>query len=179
MTGRHNVANCLAALAIGDSVGLPRDAMLESLRVFTGLAHRCEFVAEQSGITYINDSKGTNVGATVAAISGLGATIKGKVVLLAGGMGKGADFTDLAKPMSEFGRAAVVYGQDGAAIGEVLEKTLTTYSANDMEAALLQARVVAQPGDLVLLSPACSSFDAYQSFEQRGEHFRQLVEAQA
>ena len=179
MTGRHNVANCLAALAIGDSVGLPRDAMLESLRVFTGLAHRCEFVAEQSGITYIKDSKGTNVGATVAAISGLGATIKGKVVLLAGGMGKGADFTDLSKPMSEFGRAAVVYGQDGAAIGEVLEKTLTTYSANDMEAALLQARVVAQPGDLVLLSPACSSFDAYQSFEQRGEHFRQLVEAQA
>ena len=129
-------------------------------------------------MTYINDSKGTNVGATVAAIEGLGATIAGKVVLLAGGVGKGADFAELKAPMQQFGRAAMVYGQDGEDIDRVLTGAIATYRTDDMVAALAQARAVAQPGDLVLLSPACSSFDAYESFEKRGEHFCQLVEAQ-
>lgn len=179
MTGSHNMANALAALALGDSVDLPRTAMLESLRVFTGLAHRCEWVAEQAGVTYINDSKGTNVGATVAAIQGLGATISGKVILLAGGVGKGADFSDLSDPMATFGKAAVVYGQDGNSIGDVLAESTSIIRTADMVAALEQARNLAQAGDLILLSPACASFDAYASFEKRGEHFRQLVEAQA
>ena len=178
LTGRHNIANCLAALAIGDSIGLPHKAMLEAIRSFRGLAHRCEYVSTQDGVTYINDSKGTNVGATVAAIEGLGATIAGKVVLLAGGVGKGADFAELKAPMQQFGRAAMVYGQDGEDIDRVLTGAIATYRTDDMVAALAQARAVAQPGDLVLLSPACSSFDAYESFEQRGEHFCQLVEAQ-
>ncbi|MDP6967977.1 MAG: UDP-N-acetylmuramoyl-L-alanine--D-glutamate ligase [Gammaproteobacteria bacterium] len=178
LQGRHNIANSLAALALGDSIGLPREAMLASLRSFPGLAHRCEYVATQGGVTYINDSKGTNVGATVAAIEGLGSTIDGKVILLAGGLGKGADFSDLKAPMRQFGRAAMVYGQDGDAIGSVLTGDIDTYRTADMVTALQQARRIAQPGDLVLLSPACASFDAYQSFEQRGEHFCQLVEAQ-
>jgi UDP-N-acetylmuramoylalanine--D-glutamate ligase len=114
----------------------------------------------------------------VAAIEGLGATIEGKVVLLAGGVGKGADFAELKVPMQQFGRAAMVYGQDGEDIGRVLTDAIATYRTEDMVAALAQARSVAQPGDLVLLSPACASFDAYESFEKRGEHFCQLVEAQ-
>lgn len=178
LQGRHNIANSLAALALGDSIGLPHEAMLDSLRNFCGLAHRCEFVATQDGVTYINDSKGTNVGATVAAIEGLGPTIAGKVILLAGGLGKGADFADLKAPMLQFGRAAMVYGQDGDAISNVLTDHIDTYRTSDLSAALWQARCVAQPGDLVLLSPACASFDAYQSFEHRGNHFCQLVEAQ-
>jgi UDP-N-acetylmuramoylalanine--D-glutamate ligase len=156
MTGSHNMANALAALALGDSVGLPRQAMLASLREFVGLAHRCELVAEQDGVIYINDSKGTNVGATVAAILGLGTTITGQVILLAGGV-----------------------GQDGDSIGDVLAMATNVIRAKDLVMALQQARALAQPGDLVLLSPACASFDAYSNFEKRGDHFRQLVEAQA
>jgi len=179
MTGSHNMANALAALALGDSVGLPRQAMLTSLREFVGLAHRCELVAEQNGVIYINDSKGTNVGATVAAILGLGSTITGQVILLAGGVGKGADFADLSEPMAAYGKAAVVYGQDGDSIGDVLAMATNVIRAKDLVMALQQARALAQPGDLVLLSPACASFDAYSNFEKRGDHFRQLVEAQA
>ena len=179
MTASHNMANALAALALGDSVGLPRQAMFDSLREFTGLAHRCELVAEQGGVIYINDSKGTNVGATVAAILGLGSTITGKVILLAGGVAKGADFSDLSDPMATYGKAAVVYGQDGDSIGDVLAAATSVVRTKDMVMALEQARTLAQAGDLVLLSPACASFDAYASFEKRGDHFRQLVEAQA
>lgn len=175
MPGQHNVANCLAALALGDAVKLPREAMLASMRSYTGLAHRCEWVAELDGVTYINDSKGTNVGATVAAIEGLGPDVSGKILLLAGGVGKGADFSDLVAPLKQHARLAVTYGQDGADIHKVLAGEVPVATTANMAEALQLAKRQAQAGDLILLSPACASFDEFNSFEQRGEVFAQLV----
>jgi UDP-N-acetylmuramoylalanine--D-glutamate ligase len=175
MPGQHNVANCLAALALGDAVKLPREAMLASMRSYTGLAHRCEWVAELDGVTYINDSKGTNVGATVAAIEGLGPDLSGKILLLAGGVGKGADFSDLVAPLKQHARLAVTYGQDGADIHNVLAGEVPVATTANMSEALQLAKRQAQAGDLILLSPACASFDEFTSFEQRGEVFAQLV----
>ena len=173
--GSHNAANALAALALGNAVGLPKPAMLDVLRSFKGLPHRCERVLDLGGVTYVNDSKGTNVGATRAALDGL-ATDSGKIVLIAGGDGKGADFAPLAQSADSL-RALVTIGVDGPRIAGVLSGLTEIQPATSMDDAVAQARNLARRGDYVLLSPACASFDMYRNFEERGEDFRRAVSA--
>jgi|TARA_B110000967_G_scaffold129243_1_gene132073 UDP-N-acetylmuramoylalanine--D-glutamate ligase len=175
MSGRHNVANALAALALGQAVGLPMDAMVNTLATFTGLPHRCERVANIGGVDYINDSKGTNLGATVAALEGLGPGLAGKIILIAGGVGKGADFSDLVAPLSRYGKQTLLIGEDAKHIEQALAEKVAFSHAKDMQEAVSLAYQQAVSGDLVLLSPACASFDAYSSFEARGDHFAKLV----
>jgi len=174
MVGSHNVANALAALALGSAVGLPMEAMLQVLREFAGLTHRCERVADLDGVTFVNDSKGTNVGATRAALDGL-ATDTRKIVLIAGGDGKGADFAPLAEAAAAL-RGLVTIGVDGDKIARVFNGLVAQQSAADMDEAVRQARTMAERGDYVLLSPACASFDMYRNFEARGEDFRRAVD---
>lgn len=171
--GRHNTANALAALALGEVVGLSRPGMLETLRRFPGLAHRCQWVAASGGVDWYNDSKGTNVGATVAAVQGL--RPRGQVVLIAGGDGKGADFSSLREVLPGLVRAVVLIGRDGPRIGEALAGALPTVSAADMAGAVAECRRLAEPGDAVLLSPACASFDMFRGYEHRGEVFVEAV----
>lgn len=173
MPGRHNIANALAALALGHAVGLPMEPMLQTLTHFPGLPHRCQWVAEKAGVNFYNDSKGTNVGATLAALNGLQKD-SGKIVLIAGGVGKGADFSSL-KDAEDGLRSVVVIGQDGAQIAEQFEGLLPTFSARTMREAVELASQQAEAGDDVLLSPACASFDMYKGFEDRGDHFVQVV----
>ena len=170
--GQHNAANALAALALGQSVGLPMSAMLDALKVFPGLEHRTQWVAEINGVNWYNDSKGTNVGATLAAIEGL----PGTHVLIAGGQGKGADFTPLREAAAQRLRAVVLIGEDADKIAEAVGQVVPVSIAGDMNAAVVQAAELARHGDNVLLSPACASFDMFQGFAHRGEVFVQAVE---
>jgi len=173
IAGRHNVANALAALALGHAVGLSMPAMLETLRQFPGLPHRCQWVAEKRGVNWYNDSKGTNVGACIAAVNGLSG--KGRIILLAGGQGKGADFSDLEQPMSEHGKLAILFGEDAPLIAAALANAVDILSAASLEEAVSLADRHAGSGDVVLLSPACASFDMFRNFEDRGERFMTLV----
>jgi UDP-N-acetylmuramoylalanine--D-glutamate ligase len=175
IAGRHNVANALAALALGHAVGLAWEPMLAALRKFTGLPHRCQWVATVGGVPWYNDSKGTNVGASVAAITGLGTN--GKVVLLAGGVGKGQKFSELAPVMQRFGKLAILFGEDADKISVVLSGVVPVQRADSLQAAVDQARAGAGPGDLVLLSPACASFDMFDNYEHRGQVFMDAVRA--
>jgi UDP-N-acetylmuramoylalanine--D-glutamate ligase len=175
IAGRHNVANALAALALGHSAGLEWEPMLAALRKFPGLPHRCQWVATVDGVPWYNDSKGTNVGASVAAITGLGATAR--VVLLAGGVGKGAKFTELAPVMRRFGKLAILFGEDADKIELVLAGVVPVQRAASLEDAVNQARASAGAGDLVLLSPACASFDMFNNYEHRGQVFMDTVRA--
>lgn len=178
LRGSHNMANALAALALGRAAGLPMEAMLDALKSFTGLRHRCEWVAEKFAVTYFNDSKGTNVGATVAALKGLGETLTGsnKIVLIAGGEGKGAEFGELDAPLSKYGRGLVFIGTDGQRLADSCGE-IDKVSAEDMSQAVIEATGMAHPGDIVLLSPACASFDMFSGFPARGEAFVQAVES--
>ncbi len=169
--GAHNLQNALAALALGHAIGLPFDSMLNALKEFKGLPHRTQFVAEINGVNWINDSKATNVGATVAALVGL----PGKHVLIAGGIAKGADFSELADAVKQHCRAVVLMGKDAEKIKAVIADTVPVKSVNDMQAAVLAAQSLAQAGDNVLLAPACASFDMFDNFEDRGNAFIQSV----
>jgi len=171
--GGHNIANALAALALGDAAGLPQAAMLQALKVFKGLPHRMEWVAEKDGVTWYNDSKGTNVGATVAALQGL----EGKVVLIAGGLGKGADFSPLREVVANKGRAVVLIGRDAALIARALDDVVPVFYATDMRDAVRHASLNAKQGDAVLLSPACASFDMFKNYEDRGAVFVKSVKS--
>ncbi len=186
--GSHNMANALAALALGEAVGLPMDAMLQTLREFVGLAHRCQFVAEQDGVHFYNDSKGTNVGATLAAIEGLGAALvstyeskpSGKLSVILGGVGKGQDFVPLAASLARFARIVVLIGEDAAMIESAIKTMLDEYHvpvvfAQTLGDAIVQCRQASLAGDAVLLSPACASFDMFLNYEDRGTQFEQLV----
>ena len=173
LPGLHNAANALAAFALGDAIGLDTGAMAAALGAYAGLPHRCETVATQGGVRWINDSKGTNVGATVAAIEGLGA--EGPLVLIAGGVGKGADFSPLLAPAKRHLRCAVLIGRDAPRLDAVLGQGTETRHAPDLAAAVETASRVARAGDSVLFSPACASFDMFENFEARGDAFRQLV----
>jgi len=174
MAGRHNLSNALAALALGEAVGLPLAPMLETLREFSGLPHRMQFVAERGGVRWYNDSKGTNVGATLAAIEG----IEGKLVLIAGGDGKGADFTPLAGALAGRARAVIVLGRDAVRLGELLQDVTRVIPVADMPSAVQAAAGVAVEGDTVLLSPACASTDMFSNYMERGEVFTQAVREQ-
>ena len=175
LMGQHNISNVMAALALGHAAGLPMDVMLETAKRFKGLPHRCEFVRRVSDVDYINDSKGTNVGATAAAIESL-VPAGGKIVLIAGGEGKGADFSLLAEPVSTHCRAVVLIGADAETIATALGNRVETVNAADIAGAVHTARKLAQPGDRVLLSPACASFDMFRDYGDRGDRFRQQVE---
>ncbi|NNA25647.1 UDP-N-acetylmuramoyl-L-alanine--D-glutamate ligase [Pseudomonas lundensis] len=177
--GAHNQANALAALALGHAVGLPFDAMLSSLRTFTGLEHRCQWVRELDGVSYYNDSKATNVGAALAAIDGLGMDMDGKLVLIAGGDGKGADFSGLRDSVTRYCRAVVLIGRDADLIADALGDAVPQVRAASLDEAIAQCRALAQPGDAVLLSPACASFDMFKNYEERGQLFARAVGALA
>jgi len=176
LMGLHNISNVMAALALGHAAGLAMEPMLQVAREFRGLPHRCEFIRQLGGVDYINDSKGTNVGATVAAIESL-APEQGKVVLIAGGDGKGADFQPLAQPVAQHCRAVVLIGRDAPAIAAALPEDVVTVMASSFEQAVSDAREIAHEGDRVLLSPACASFDMFRDYNDRGDQFRTLVEA--
>jgi UDP-N-acetylmuramoylalanine--D-glutamate ligase len=176
LMGLHNISNVMAALALGHAAGLAMEPMLQVAREFPGLPHRCEFIRQLGGVDYINDSKGTNVGATVAAIESL-APEQGKVVLIAGGDGKGADFQPLAQPVAQHCRAVVLIGRDAPAIAAALPEDVVTVMASSFERAVSGAREIAHEGDRVLLSPACASFDMFRDYNDRGDQFRTLVEA--
>ena len=173
LAGTHNVSNVLAAFALGDAVGLDAGAMSAAVEAWAGLPHRCETVASREGVRWINDSKGTNVGATVAAIEGLGA--QGPVVLIAGGVAKGADFSPLLAPARRHVRCAVLIGRDAPLIDAALDRSIEVRHAPDLAAAVDAAARAARTGDTVLFSPACASFDMFESFEARGDAFRRLV----
>lgn len=173
MVGRHNVANALAALAIGSCAGLSMEAMLEELRYFAGLPHRGELVATRAGVRWINDSKATNVGATLAALEGLSGSgsDRGRVILIAGGQAKGAAFDELANAAQRHCRGVVVLGEAAAQLEAALRGKVETVHAMTMSAAVQCAAEMARTGDVVLLSPACASFDMFDGFAARGTAF--------
>lgn len=180
--GTHNVANALACLALGEAIGLPLDSMLNTLKTFKGLEHRCEFVKELAGVRYYNDSKGTNIGATLAAIDGLGAAIEakgGKVAIILGGQGKGQDFTALRDSLSKYAKVAVLIGEDRPLIEAAISGTAELLSAATLKEAVEICRQHAQANDVVLLSPACASFDMFKGYSERGHQFVDCVNSLA
>ena len=174
--GAHNQANALAALGLGMAVGLPLEPMLDTLRQFTGLPHRCQWLRERRGVTYYDDSKATNVGAALAAIEGLGADIDGKLLLIAGGDGKGADFSPLAPAVKAHCRAVVLLGRDAELLQAALADGCELIRVSTLEEAVGACAERAQRGDAVLLSPACASLDMFRNFEERGQVFARAVE---
>jgi len=179
--GRHNALNALAALALADAIGCPLAPMLHALREYRGEPHRVEHVASVDGIDAFDDSKGTNVGATVAALVGLGAErVPAKLVVILGGDGKGQDFAPLAAPLSRHARAVVTIGRDAAAIEQVVATAGIAFERSPtLEAAVDAAFAHAQPGDAVLLSPACASLDMFRNYAHRAEVFVAAVRARA
>jgi UDP-N-acetylmuramoylalanine--D-glutamate ligase len=171
LAGRHNAANALAALALGEALELPRAAMLAVLREFPGLPHRTEWVADVAGVRYVDDSKGTNVGATLAAVSGFA----GPLLLIAGGEGKGQDFRPLAAALRGKVRRAFLIGRDARTLGEALAGSCAIEYCATLETAVAQAAQHAHAGDTVLLSPACASFDMFRDYAHRGELFAAAV----
>jgi UDP-N-acetylmuramoylalanine--D-glutamate ligase len=180
--GTHNVANALACLALGEAIGLPLESMLETLKTFKGLEHRCEFVKEVHGVRYYNDSKGTNIGATLAAIDGLGAAIEpqgGKVAIILGGQGKGQDFSALREALTKYAKVAVLIGEDRPVIESAIEGTTTLVHAESLKEAVELCQQYTQAHDVVLLSPACASFDMFKGYGERGHQFVDCVNALA
>ncbi|MGO9933783.1 MAG: UDP-N-acetylmuramoyl-L-alanine--D-glutamate ligase [Steroidobacteraceae bacterium] len=171
IAGLHNAANALAALALGEAVGLPSAKMLEALETFPGLSHRSSWVADIGGVRYIDDSKGTNVGAASAAVAGL----PGPLLMIAGGEGKGQDFTPLAAAFRGKVRIALLIGRDAPNIAAALHGVCPTRIVASMEEAVMAAHRAAAPGDTVLLSPACASLDMFRDYGHRGDVFAAAV----
>lgn len=174
--GKHYQVNALASLAIGHGFGLPFEPMLNVLRKFKGLPHRCQFVRERENVRWYNDSKGTNVGATQAAIEGLGSEIRGKLILIAGGVGKNADFSILVPVIEKYVRHVVLIGEAAEDLAIVIDNRVTVSFARSMEEAVKLCDKEAKAGDSVLLSPACASFDMFKNYEHRGQTFMEIVE---
>ena len=171
LAGLHNAANALAALALGDACGLPLPPMIDELREFAGLPHRSQWVGEKRGVRYINDSKGTNVGATVATVAGMTDTL----LLIAGGDGKGQDFTPLAKALTGRARVALLIGRDAAQLASALKGCCEIVRCASLEEAVDEAAHRATAGDVVLLSPACASLDMFRDYTERGDRFAAAV----
>ncbi|MDO7711693.1 MAG: UDP-N-acetylmuramoyl-L-alanine--D-glutamate ligase [Pseudomonadota bacterium] len=175
--GKHNIANALAALALGSAMGLSMIGMLAALKQYSGLPHRCRLVADNENIRWFNDSKATNVGASIAAIEGLDASRK--IILIAGGEGKEQDFSALTTTLQQHVSAVILLGRDGKLIADVVPRGIETYYATTMLDAVTQARAIAQTGYCVLLSPACASFDMFSGYAERGYAFESAVMAVA
>ena len=176
--GQHNALNALAALALCRATGLSLAPLLHGLREYHGEPHRVELVTTLAGVTYFDDSKGTNVGATVAALVGLGLQQQGKLVLIAGGEGKGQDFSPLAAPVAQHVRAVLLIGKDAEAIRAALAghvELVALIDCSSLDDAVERAAVLAQSGDAVLLSPACASFDMFRNYAHRAEVFVDAV----
>ncbi|MFI3156237.1 MAG: UDP-N-acetylmuramoyl-L-alanine--D-glutamate ligase [Methylococcaceae bacterium] len=171
LEGRHNAANALAALALGVAVGLNEQIMCDALRKFKGLSHRMQRVAEIRGVTWVNDSKATNIGACVAALQGY----TRKVILIAGGDAKGADMNELTPAIREKAKSVVLMGKDAGLIKKALNDCVPIYSADNMEQAVQIAAGLADVGESVLLAPACASLDQYKNYQDRGEKFTKAV----
>jgi UDP-N-acetylmuramoylalanine--D-glutamate ligase len=171
IAGLHNAANALAALAMGEALNLPREACVEALRTFAGLPHRSQWVADIGGVRYVNDSKGTNVGATLAAVAGM----SGSLVLIAGGQGKGQDFAPLAKAFRGKVRHVVLIGQDAQQLAAAVRRAASIEFAGDMQDAVRRAAAAARAGETVLLSPACASLDMFRDYAHRGDAFAAAV----
>ncbi len=172
MKGDQNVSNILAAMALIDAAGVGiTDEMVEAALQYPGLPHRCEYVMEHDGVTWINDSKGTNVGATIAAIRGLDSD----VLLIAGGIGKDADFSPLVDVVGGKVLLGILFGRDANNIEEAIGSVTRIHRVSDLEQAVEIANKMSRPGQSVLFSPACSSYDMFDSYEQRGDRFRQLA----
>ncbi|HSX52706.1 MAG TPA: UDP-N-acetylmuramoyl-L-alanine--D-glutamate ligase [Cellvibrio sp.] len=178
--GRHNIDNALAALALGDAAGIPMEPMLSALKTFGGLRHRCEFVAEKNGVEFYNDSKGTNIGSTLAAIQGLARDPQQLIVIL-GGEGKGQDFSELVPALKSINSHVVLIGRDAPIIEKAVTGATKITQASSMQDAVNKSLQLASAGDAVLLSPACASFDMFKNYEDRGEKFclavQELIEA--
>jgi UDP-N-acetylmuramoylalanine--D-glutamate ligase len=175
LQGLHNAANAMAALAMVEALGLPLAPALEALCAFGGLPHRSQWVADVRGVRYVNDSKGTNVGATLAAVQGM----PGPLVVIAGGDGKNQDFTDLRAAFRGKVRHVVLIGRDADALAATLAGICSTERAVDMAAAVRAAQAAAQAGDTVLLSPACASLDMFRDYTHRGDEFTAAVRSLA
>lgn len=173
--GLHNVTNAMAALALGYANNLPETAMIQTLKEFPGLSHRCEWVRRLNDVCWYNDSKGTNIGATEASIKGLGEDISGKIILIAGGQGKGADFSLLKDTVAKYVRTVILIGEDAKLIANALQNVCELIYADSMQVAVNFAADNSKAGDVVLLSPACASFDMFKNFEHRGEVFKKCV----
>ena len=185
--GRHNLLNAQAALALGELAGLPLDSMLQTLQQFSGLDHRCQYVAKVADIDYFNDSKGTNIGSTIAAIQGLGevyAPKDGKLLLILGGQGKGQQFAELTPFINQYVSHVLMIGEDAKMIEQhlraaKLSEDVALYQCQNMENAFTTMQQVTKSSlsqvQAVLLSPACASFDQYSGYAARGDHFIQLV----
>jgi UDP-N-acetylmuramoylalanine--D-glutamate ligase len=175
LEGRHNAANALAALALGTAVCLDMKAMCSALKTFTGLDHRMQKVATLNGVTWVNDSKATNIGACVAALEGY----QDKVILIAGGEGKGADMTELTPVVKAKTKAVILMGKDADLIEQALASCVPVHRVDNMKQAVQTAADLAGEGDNVLLSPACASLDQYKNYQDRGNQFAQAVLALA
>lgn len=175
--GEHNWQNALVALIIAKLMGLPFEAILAVLRDFPGLPHRCQRVRTINGVTWYNDSKGTNIGATATAINSIGKATSGKLILLAGGLGKGADFQTLQSCLRQQVSQAILFGQDAPLLAQAWQPATTVSRVNSLEEAVKLAHDKATAGDSVLLSPACASFDMFTGFEDRGNQFMTFVKA--
>ena len=171
LEGRHNAANALAALALGVSIGLDEQAMCNALKTFKGLDHRMQRVAEIRGVTWVNDSKATNIGACVAALQGY----QRKLILIAGGDAKGADMNELTPAIKEKTKSVVLMGKDANLISQALNNCVPVYSAENMAQAVQISAGLAETGETVLLSPACASLDQYKNYQDRGEQFAKAV----
>jgi UDP-N-acetylmuramoylalanine--D-glutamate ligase len=170
IAGRHNLSNAMAAFMLGRAVGLPEEAMLATLREFSGLPHRCQLVRRFNGVDY-------NVGATVMALQGIGERTAGELVLIAGGIGKEQDFSPLLPVLDRYVKRVILIGKDADQIAHVIEHSVDIMRATSMEEAVAEAAISAAAGDAVLLSPACASFDMFKDFAHRGRTFAAAVEA--
>lgn len=173
--GMHNWFNALAAAALAELAGIDRSCIISVLEHYAGLPHRCQWIRTLHGVDWINDSKGTNVGATVSAIHGIGSSLSGKIVLIAGGQGKGADFQQLRPLVADYVRSIVLIGQDADIMDAALKDLVPIQGASSLEEAVVHAQEHAQAGDVVLLSPACASLDMFRDFNHRGEVFASSV----
>jgi UDP-N-acetylmuramoylalanine--D-glutamate ligase len=171
IAGLHNAANALASLALGEAAGLPMPSMLAALESFPGLPHRSEWIADVAGVRFVDDSKGTNVGATIAAVAGM----PGPLVMIVGGLAKGQDFAPLRPAFRGKVRHAMLIGRDAPALAAALQGVCPTQTVVSMQEAVFAAAAAARPGDTVLLSPACASFDMFRDYGHRGDVFAAAV----
>jgi UDP-N-acetylmuramoylalanine--D-glutamate ligase len=178
VAGQHNCLNALAASALATAVGVSLAAIRQGLQNFRGLPHRCEFVLEREGIRWYNDSKGTNVGATLAALLGLGPNVSGRIVLIAGGQAKNQDFSPLQEPCQRYVKTLILFGQDAEQLDAALSANVAeTIRVQDLAQAVKAAEQVSKADDIVLFSPACASLDMFKSYEKRGEQFVTLLKS--